>query len=187
LWQYFSLENIKNGSIKPLKTVSNMSVTLYLKLLLPKVLAILFIFLSYVPVGLFGLDSFFPAADIMLIYYWCVHRPQVMRSWFIFSIGLLKDILSGAPLGANSLSYLILRGLSLYKGESLRRSFILMWQGFAIFLAIILLLKWFIFAFVFEKAPGINAAVMQFLLSVFVYPLFHSLFNILNLTLPRND
>jgi rod shape-determining protein MreD len=163
-----------------------MPIAFRLKLLLPKLLALLFIFLSYTPSRLYGLDNFFPAVDLMMIYYWSLYKPQVMPNWFIFSIGLMKDILSGSPLGVNALSYILLRGLAMYKEKYLKKTFTGLWQGFAVFAAIVMIFKWLVFSFVFEEIMAINTVLMQFLLSVLIYPLFHSLFNGINVILPRS-
>ncbi|MCE3232201.1 MAG: rod shape-determining protein MreD [Rickettsiaceae bacterium] len=164
-----------------------MPITYRLKLFIPKILAILFIFLGYIQTRFFGLDSFFPAIDVMLIFYFSLQKPQVVPTWFVFSLGLLKDIISGEPLGVNALSYLILRGLVVYRTDFLRRSFVFVWQGFCVFAALVIIFKWLVFSFVYDSALGINAACMQFLLTVLLYPFFHSVFNLIGVILPRNS
>jgi rod shape-determining protein MreD len=157
------------------------------KLLFPKLLALLFIFLSYTPSHIYGISNFFPALDLMVVYYWSLYRPHVIPNWFVFSSGLIKDTLSGAPIGVNALSYIILRGLAIYKGGPLKSTFIALWHGFAIFTAIILLFKWLIYSFVFAEFVEVNMIIMQFIISILLYPFFHGFFNTINVILPSRS
>ncbi len=157
-----------------------------LKLLYPKVLVIIFVLISYAPIKLGGFGAMFPSVDLMLIYFWSTHRPELMKNWFVFCIGIFRDILSGAPLGLNALSNLILRNLAVYKKGKHVRHFILLWQGFALFLGMLLLFKWMVLSFVFDKMVDINTGIMQFLLTLVLYPIFHALFSSTYSTLPRS-
>jgi rod shape-determining protein MreD len=44
---------------------------------------------------------------IIIIYYWILKRPSTMGSGHIFVAGLINDVVMGYPLGASSLSYLV--------------------------------------------------------------------------------
>ncbi len=47
-----------------------------------------------------------PLFALMVVYFWSMRRPDLMRAPAIFMIGFLQDALSGAPLGLSSLSML---------------------------------------------------------------------------------
>ena len=40
---------------------------------------------------------------LMAVYYWSAYRPTLVPLWFVFFMGLLLDLLSGAPIGLNAL------------------------------------------------------------------------------------
>ena len=44
---------------------------------------------------------------IIIIYFWILKRPSIMSTGHIFVAGLINDVVMGYPLGASSLSYLV--------------------------------------------------------------------------------
>ena len=159
---------------------------LKIKLLYPKFLVIIFILAGYTPIRVANLDILFPSIDLMLIYYWCVYRPELLPNWFVFTAGIFKDILSGIPIGINALVNLILRTFTTYKRERyLKQPFIIIWQGFIIFSILALLSKWVVFSFINNEFINIKFGVIQTLITIATYPLFHCLFSSIYLILPK--
>jgi rod shape-determining protein MreD len=159
---------------------------MYIALLFPKIITLLFVFVGFSHTNSLGLNNFFPLIDLMSIYYWSLYRPNTMQNWFVFVMGLLVDVVSGGPIGLNALLNLLLRGAVLYKGNYVKKSFAMVWQSFALLLAVIISIKWLVFSTINSGFPVIDSAIMQLLLSVLLYPLFHSMFNVVNVNLPRS-
>lgn len=162
-----------------------MSVLIKIKLLVPKFLAILSILVMCINTKINGLDSYFPAIDLMVIYYWCIYRPQLLGNGFVFFIGFFKDLLMGLPFGVNAFTNMALRMLIVHKGHNFKPKFNFLWQGFAIILSISIALKWLMFSFVTGKWVSLENAFVYFVVSVLLYPILHSLFNYIYTGLPR--
>ena len=50
----------------------------------------------------------------ILIYYWVLRRPQALWYGFIFLSGIITDVIFGLPIGATSLTLLIISGIAAY-------------------------------------------------------------------------
>src|SRR5699024_9319580 len=69
------------------------------KALVPALLSSLLIILSLVPLRAPEVAPLTPALALTAVYYWAVFRPDLLPSWLAFLLGLLQDLLTGAPLG----------------------------------------------------------------------------------------
>ena len=52
--------------------------------------------------------------QLIIIYFWVSKRPEVLGSGHIFLAGLINDVVMGFPLGASSLSYLVVSLVATY-------------------------------------------------------------------------
>jgi rod shape-determining protein MreD len=99
---------------------------------MPFVLTLLIAVLNVVPLRLPDYSEMAPAFVLMAVFYWTVHRPDLMRAWAVFAVGLLDDILTGTPLGVNPLILLFTHWAIVAQHKVFRgKSFILIWSGFA--------------------------------------------------------
>ncbi|MDB5371564.1 MAG: rod shape-determining protein MreD, partial [Belnapia sp.] len=69
----------------------------------------LLLVLAAVPVGLPGL---IPAVALPCVFFWSVFRPAALPPPAVFGLGLLQDLLTGAPVGAGVLTLLVVGGLA---------------------------------------------------------------------------
>ena len=71
------------------------------------------------------------APDIVLIavFYWTVHRPDLMRLWTVFVIGLLSDVLSGTPLGVHPLVLVLVHAAIISQHKMFRGAVVRRWCG----------------------------------------------------------
>ena len=71
----------------------------------------------------------------IIIYFWCLKRPELLGNGHIFFAGLINDVVMGFPLGISSLSYLIISFIAAYvKNMTVNTSITTEW--FTFFLAI---------------------------------------------------
>lgn len=157
-----------------------------IRLFIPNFLALISIFLICLPVRIVGFNNFFPALDIMVIYYWCVSKPKLMGYGSLFLLGMYKDLIMGIPVGINAFINMVLRMLILQKGKNLKPSFIVFWHGFAIILLIWLAIQTLVFAIITGHSVNINVVLIQFVLSLLIYPVAHSFFNLIYVILPKS-
>ena len=89
--------------------------------------------LNVVPLRLPDYAPLAPGFVLMAVFYWTVHRPDLMRPWAVFLVGILDDILSGTPLGVNSLMLLFVHWAIMTQHRVFRgKSFVLIWFAFAL-------------------------------------------------------
>jgi len=158
-----------------------------IRLFLPIMVTVLLLMLSSVPLDITGTSAFFPAVDIMAISFWASYRPGSMPYWFVFLLGIIRDSLEGIMLGVSPCVCLLVRLMVVSsRGLYRKENFILVWQWFTIILIFAITLKWALLSFLMDKPLIIDYAVMQFMVSIAMYPLLHWLFNIVNLAMPEN-
>jgi rod shape-determining protein MreD len=158
-----------------------------IRLLFPMALAIILLIISTIPIHLVGISAFFPIVDVMVIYYWSNYRSSLLPNWFIFLLGILRDLIEGISLGVSPFSYLVVR-LVVMSGKDAHKkeSFIFIWQGFAVVAFIAIILKWLLVSFSINTPLILNSAIMQFMISIAIYPVFHWVFNLVNKAIPKN-
>ena len=155
-------------------------------LIIPKLLTAMAVFFVCVQSRIYSFDNFFPALDLMAIYYWCMYKPQLLGNGYLCALGFLKDLLTGVSLGINALTNLIIRMLIVRKEDNFEHTFYLIWIGFAIIVMVSLTIKWLLFSFLAEQWLSVNMAIKQFIVSVLMYPFIHNFFNKIHGLLPRN-
>ena len=125
--------------------------------------------------------------QIIIIYFWIIKRPYLMGPGHIFLAGLINDVIMSFPLGASSLSYLIVCFVGNYvRNKSVNTTIASDW--FTFFMAMIfsnilffsLLNNFSDLEFSYSKI-GYN---MFF--TLFMFPVFWFLFNIYQISFIGN-
>ncbi len=75
---------------------------------------LLLFFISLNGNSIIDLNFFSINAHYILVYYWVLRKPQVLRYGFIFISGIISDVVFGLPLGVNALSLLIIAAVAAY-------------------------------------------------------------------------
>ena len=75
--------------------------------LLPALIAFSLVLVAMVPLRLPDVAPVVPALALVAVYYWAVHRRNLMPVWAVFLIGLFQDLLSGGLVGVGILSLLL--------------------------------------------------------------------------------
>jgi rod shape-determining protein MreD len=70
----------------------------------PFFVTMVLVLLSLVPLRIADLSPIVPALALIGVFFWSVHRPDLMPIWAVFLIGLVQDILTGSVIGP-TLSY----------------------------------------------------------------------------------
>ena len=158
-----------------------------IRLFSPIIVALLLLVLSSVPTYIAGASAFFPVVDIMVIYYWSSYRPGTMPDWFVFLLGVFRDSIEGLSIGISPCVYLLVRFMVVAsRGLYRRENFIVVWQGLAITALIAIAGKWLLVSFIMDTPLILDYAIMQFMFSVAMYPVFHWFFSLVYITMPEN-
>jgi rod shape-determining protein MreD len=144
----------------------------------PKLVAVMIVLVSIQPISLPGIAAFMPMLEVICIYYWGNHAPQLFPAWFVLLLGLLQDILYGTPLGMTALSNLFLFAAVLSQRRFLMREpFWVQWCGFLLFSFGIVVVKWLLAALLLPEVKLQGVMAMQWLFTALLYPLAHSMFD----------
>ena len=74
--------------------------------------------LANIPISFVGGVVPPPLMGLVPIYFWCLLRPDLMTPSAAFAIGMLEDVMSGAPPGIWTLSYVVSYALVARQRES---------------------------------------------------------------------
>ena len=139
--------------------------------LMPTLTAVTCVIASVVPAHLPSFVTLTPAFTLMAVYYWTLHRPDLLPFAAVFGIGLLADLLEGAPLGVSPLVLLLAYALVLSQREHLlARSFTVIWMGFLALAAAAAALEWGVVSLFYGMLLDARAFVFQGVLTVAAYP-----------------
>jgi len=104
--------------------------------LTPFLLSIALVLITVLPSGIPGLAAVAPPLALMSIYHWTVYRPNQLPVSAVFVVGLLHDLLTGAPLGLFTLVFLTAYGVTLTQRRFVAgKSFLIYWFGFTLIAA----------------------------------------------------
>jgi rod shape-determining protein MreD len=101
--------------------------------LTPFALTLGLIIVGAIPFYVPGLQSVAPSLPFIAVFYWTLHRPDLMPPAAAFVIGLFQDILSGGPIGTGAAVFVVLHAAvrsqrTFFHGKS----FTILWLGFAV-------------------------------------------------------
>ncbi len=107
---------------------------------------------------------------LISVYYWAIYRPTLLPGFVVFVAGLLLDIFGGGPLGVNALIFSFVYWIVTdQRGFLVGQSFMMIWFGFGLLNAAVILLKWFIFGLLqfqwtsfFENIPAAGLGFVAF-------------------------
>ena len=93
-----------------------------LQKLLPLLTSIILVLMSYVPLNFAAANNLRPAVGLMCVFFWMLHRPDVFNLFSVYFLGLVEDIVTSAPFGANIFAclimYLLVSNLAVYERQT---------------------------------------------------------------------
>jgi|SRR5690625_4341920 len=141
------------------------------KALIPALLTGLLIIVALVPLRTPDVAPITPALALTGIYYWAVFRPDLLPAWLAFLLGLLQDLLTGAPLGVGVLSMVSMHFfVSSQRRIFINPSFAMLWVIFGFFAGVSLLLAWLVGSLLLGQLLEPRLLLLQYVLTVGAYP-----------------
>lgn len=138
----------------------------------PAISCFVFILLGSViwPIPYFGAVA--PSLGLAAIYYWSIYRPDLLRPFVVFVFGLLSDALSFYPFGLSAFVFVGIYQLTFSQRRFfVNQVFAMLWSGYALVLLLSLVVGWIVQSFVAGAlVPGMPILI-QFCLSVALFPL----------------
>ena len=122
----------------------------------------------------------------IMIYYWAAFRPTIIPPLIAFLIGLLYDILSGAPAGLHAMLFVLIQwAISDQRAFLSAQSFLLLWLVFSILHAVTVFLQWLIFGLVDINWVNISMVLPDIFVGVVAFPFLFWIWHGLHGLLPK--
>ena len=139
--------------------------------LTPFVLTLVMVVLAQVPLHISGFAEVAPILPLMAVYHWAIYRPDLLPAVAAFLAGLLHDALSGMPFGVNAAVFVIVHMAVMTQQVFFQgKSFLIIWLGFALVAGGAVILTWLLNALFFAAIASVEAAFVQYLVTVGVFP-----------------
>lgn len=140
--------------------------------LLPFAVTVLMMLLAMAPTQVPGLSALAPPLTLMAVFYWAIHRPDLLRPIVVFLIGLLQDLLSGLPLGLSALVFTLAYWAVLTQRRFfLGNSFLLLWWGFGMVAFAAAAVQWIVYSLSFVTVLTVRPVLFQAMLAIAIFPL----------------
>lgn len=139
--------------------------------LTPTVSTLALLVLSFVHLPLPYVSSVMPPLALMGVFYWAVYRPDRFGILAAFLIGLLQDLLMGAPLGVTAFLYALAHRLLWQQQRFFRGgSFWQLWLGYVVTQAMVSLGQWIAWSLLDGAVYNPMPFILQLLLALCLYP-----------------
>ena len=139
--------------------------------LTPSMLTLILVIISVVPIRILNFSTVVPLLPLMSVYHWAIFRPRLLPAYAVFLIGILQDILTGSPIGVNSLVFLLVYGAVLSQKKFFSgKSFFILWLGFSLIAAGASGLNWLAVSILNVSVVEFHTAVFQYLLTLCFFP-----------------
>jgi len=144
-----------------------------LQKLLPFFLSLFFIFVNYMPSNI-GIGTILrPDVGVICVFYWVLYRSDLFNMFMVFFLGLIGDLLSLAPFGADVITYLTVYVItSNMMTFFYNKPFIVVWYGFSFVFIIAEFVKWFIVSVYYAEFLPVSGLLFTILFTIACYPLF---------------
>ena len=153
----------------------------------PSAVTVMLVLLAVVPLQIPHYGSVAPLLGLIGIYYWAIHRPDLMPFSIVFVIGLLHDALTGAPLGIASFVLLLCYWMVCSQRRLLvGKSFIVVWWGFMVVAICATALEWLLFSILVGTVMPIRPILFQSLMTMAVFPAVAWIFIQVHRSLPHD-
>ncbi len=134
-------------------------------------LGLVAIFIEAAPLGLSA--GAYPSPDILfcVVAYWSIRRPEAAALIAVFALGLARDLMTDAPVGAGVLTLVFASEFLKALGPGLsRRSFATEWLLLATVLALVIMAQWLIVLILLAHPPYLTDLGYQWLATMALYP-----------------
>jgi len=157
--------------------------------LAPALITLGLILLSVMPTKIPAWSHIAPALVLMSVYYWAIYRPDLLPASAIFVLGLIADILGGAPVGVHAFTLLTAYGLVVSQRRFFHgKSFGVVWWGFMLVAAGVMTLEWLLMSLLVGPGPiDPRPALFSLMLTAVIYPAVAMLFISAHRVLPVSD
>ena len=152
-------------------------IDLALRSFTPFILTLALILLGAMPLSMPIDLPITPAFGLMAVFYWSVYRPDLLPAVAVFGLGLLQDLIAGAPLGITAVIWLATYAIVLNQRKIfLGKPFALSWWGFSMVALAAGAARWLISSALAGHMLDGHRMATELIATVVLFPLSVSLF-----------
>lgn len=142
-----------------------------LRLSVPHILMLVFLFAGFIAVPGPHASVIKPSFILMTVYYWSIYRPTLVPPVLCFFLGLTMDILSGAPLGLNALTLVVVQWVvSDQRRFLMGQLYITLWGVFGFIAALSFLLQWGLYGLTSQVWPSLMPLGIVLAANMLIFP-----------------
>lgn len=137
----------------------------------PFFVTLLLVLLGMLPLRIVDLSPIVPALALIGVFFWSVHRPDLMPIWAVFLIGFAQDLLAGSVIGPGIVGLLIAHALVVWQLRFfLAASFAVTWVAFMLVAAVALGVTWLLTCIGLLAYVDPSPLLFQYLVTLAFYP-----------------
>lgn len=154
----------------------------------PSLLLLFLVVLGQLPFSLPGDSAVTPYFVLMAVFYWGLHRPDLLPATIVFLVGLLQDALEGEPFGVNAFVLIAVYWFVVSQQRHIGgRAFLVLWLVFAAVGLVAESLRWLLISTLTTTLITPWSVTFEYLMTVALYPILTIAFVLAQRTLPRGD
>lgn len=137
----------------------------------PFFVTLLLVLFALLPLHIADLSPIVPALALIGVFFWSVHRPDLMPIWAVFLIGLVQDVLTGGIIGPGIIGLLVAHALVVWQHRFfLAASFAVIWFAFMLVAAAALAVTWLLTCIAMVTLLDPDPVFFQYLVTLAFYP-----------------
>lgn len=137
----------------------------------PFFVTLVLVLVGLVPLHISDLSPIIPALALIGVFFWSVHRPDLMPIWAVFIIGFIQDLLTGGVIGPGIIGLLIAHALVVWQDRFfLAASFAVVWCAFMLVAAVALMVTWALTCIAMMTYVDPDPVFFQYLVTLAFYP-----------------
>ncbi|MDA0662698.1 MAG: rod shape-determining protein MreD [Proteobacteria bacterium] len=169
-----------------MKTTIWQQLDVLLRNMTPVLVTFCMVIVSVMPLRLPEASFVMPMLVLMSVYFWALHRTDLLPATAVFGIGLFLDILAGMPLGLNAFILLGVFGLCVTQRRFFyNKSFAVIWWGFMVVAAVAQIIEWALMSIYLETLVSPQPVYFRYFMTVALYPTVAWLFVRIQRSLPQ--
>ncbi len=137
----------------------------------PFFVTLLLVLFGLVPLHISDLSPIVPSLALISVFFWSVHRADLMPIWAVFLIGLAQDVLTGGVIGPGIIGLLIAHALVVWQLRFfLSASFAMIWCAFMLVAAVAMTVTWLLTCIAMVTYVDPDPVFFQYLVTLAFYP-----------------
>lgn len=130
-----------------------------------------FVVISALSLPLPYISGIIPMTGLMAVYYWSIYRPELLRPFLVFLLGLLNDVLHMLPLGLSCFIFLcVYQVVFSQRRLFVNQVFYMVWFGFSVVALLASFVQWCVLSVASDQMLSIRPVFLQCLFSVVIFP-----------------